>query len=97
VNPEAKDWLDHALASRDAAPPTPAFTQKVMRRIATDERPAGVLALVAQNALPLGLALAAGGLFSIVEAKGLQLPVAATVTVALVWVVMSRTVDAPDA
>jgi hypothetical protein len=95
VNPEAKDWLDAALASREAAMPPPAFTQKVLRRVAPEERPSGILVLVAENALPLGLALAAGGLFSIVDI-GLSVPVVATAAVGLAWFVMSQTLDAPE-
>jgi hypothetical protein len=95
VNPEAKDWLDAALASREAAMPPPAFTQKVLRRVASEERPSGILVLVAENALPLGLALAAGGLFSIVDI-GLSVPVVATAAVGLAWFVMSQTLDAPE-
>jgi hypothetical protein len=95
VNPEAKDWLDAALASREAAMPPHAFTQKVLRRVASEERPSGILVLVAENALPLGLALAAGGLFSIVDI-GLSVPVVATAAVGLAWFVMSQTLDAPE-
>ena len=96
MNPDAKDWLDAALASREAATAPPAFTQKVMRRVALDERPSGVLTLFAENALPLGLALAAGGLFSIVDAALLYSAVVATAAIGVAWFVMSQTLDASE-
>jgi hypothetical protein len=67
-----------------------------MRRVAVEERPSGVLTLVAENALPFGLALAAGGLFSIVDVALLYASVVATAAIGLAWFVMSQTLDAPE-
>jgi hypothetical protein len=96
VNPDAKDWLDAALRSREAATAPPAFTQKVMRRVAVEERPSVFLTLFAENALPLGLGLAAGGLFSLVDLALLQVPIVASAVIGVACFVTSQTLDASE-
>ena len=103
MNPESdNDWLDEALTSRPVMTPPRTFTAAVMATLVPEPPPSRATDLLAEHGVGAGLALAAFGVWVVVDlnrpaavlAAALEAPEAITVVtvlaVCLAWVLVRK-------